>query len=322
MHGPRTSKTVRSASFALVTSLAAAVVAATGVLDLLTGSVNVSTRWTILIIALAVTAAGLPAALGERFPPWAALAACWLFIGVTVLQTAQAADVTMAVNNLVLYPMMSCYLGWFFDHRTARTSVAAMFLLSGSAVWICGIGSLFATWANLVLASSFCLEAALYLRAKLDRQIETDPLTGALNRNGLASRLRHELADTARTGAPLAAVAIDLDGFKAINDRFGHAAGDKILSVLVAQLEHGTRRRDSIARTGGDEFVLLLPNTSLTRAKDLLDRLQVDSSVPWTYGLVEAQPSDTEETLIARADGDLYLHKGPKEFDTSIDPLH
>ncbi|MGJ9423168.1 diguanylate cyclase domain-containing protein [Aeromicrobium sp. CF3.5] len=305
-----------------MTSLAAAVVAATGVLDLLTGSVNVSTRWTILIIALAVTAAGLPAALGERFPPWAALAACWLFIGVTALQTAQAADVTMAVNNLVLYPMMSCYLGWFFDHRTARTSVAAMFLLSGSAVWIGGIGSLFATWANLVLASTFCLEAALYLRAKLDRQIETDPLTGALNRNGLASRLSHELADTARTRAPLAVVAIDLDGFKAINDRFGHAAGDQMLIVMVAHLEHATRRRDSIARTGGDEFVLLLPNTTLTRAKDLLDRLQVDSSVPWTYGLVEAQPSDTEESLIARADGDLYLHKKPQEFDTSIDPLH
>jgi diguanylate cyclase (GGDEF)-like protein len=307
--GVRASKAVRSLPFARVTSLAAGVIAATGVLDLVTGLANLSIGWTILVTVVAATISVLPIALGERFPPAVALVGCALFVAVTALQTAQAGDAVMAVNNLVLYPMVSCYLGWFFGHRTARVGVLAMFVVSGSAVWISGIVSVFTTWANLALASLFCLEAALYLRAKLDRQIETDPLTGALNRLGFAARLTRDLAHLRRTGQPLSMAAIDLDGFKAVNDRFGHAVGDQTLSTLVAELKDATRQQDSISRTGGDEFVLLLPGTARYRALDIMSRLQHESTVAWSYGLVEARASDTGEGLIARADGELYRQK-------------
>lgn len=302
-------KVVRSTSFARVTSLAGAVVATTNVLDLSRGAANISAGWTVFFTMLAVAVAALPVILGLRFPPAVALGGCWLFVGVTVVQTTQADDLITAINNLVLYPMISCYLGWFFDHRTARATVVAMFAASGAAVFVSDNLVVFATWANLALASLFCLEAALYLRAKLDQQIETDSLTGALNRLGLAARLRSALDHVARSGSPLSVAAIDLDGFKAINDRFGHAAGDQTLVLLVDQLRRSTRQQDSIARTGGDEFMLLLPDTTLSTANQILDRSRSGSATAWSYGLVEARPTDTQESLVARADDELYRNK-------------
>lgn len=317
------SPSARSTSFALVTSLAAAVIAVTGVMDLLTGQVNVSTAWTVLIIAVCVGAAVTPFLLGEHFPPVLGLAACWLFGVVTSIQAAESTDAIMAVNNLVLYPMISCYLGWFFNHKIARISVTAMFATSAVALYSDGLDGVYTTWTNLALASFFCLEAALYLRAKLDRQIRADPLTEALNRNGLETQLATELSQAARTGHPLAAAVIDLDGFKAINDTLGHAAGDRILIELVKHLQESTRPRDSVARFGGDEFVILLPDTTLAQADRILAKLQASSEASWTYGISEARPTDALEALISRADDDLYFHKKnrqrPRSHKTASD---
>jgi diguanylate cyclase (GGDEF)-like protein len=316
----RRNQTVSLTAFALVTSLAAAVIAVTGLIDVLTRSANISVGWTVLVSAAAAVAAALPFMLGERFPPAIGLGACWLFAVVTALQTARSEDAMMAVNNLVLYPMVSCYLGWFFEHRTARATVVATFLLSAAGLWMSGLLDVFSTWVNLALASFFCLEAALYLRAKLDRQIESDPLTTALNRNGLTSRISRELAGAIRTGEPLSVAVIDLDGFKAINDQYGHAAGDRILISMVSQLKDASRPRDAIARFGGDEFVLLLPNTPQAQASRTLERLRKSSSIAWTYGLVQAMPHENGEEVIARADDDLYLHKKHRKPATPSDP--
>ncbi|MCW2823537.1 MAG: hypothetical protein JWQ91_454 [Aeromicrobium sp.] len=303
------SSAARSAAFARVTTLAAAVVAATGVLDLVTGSVNLSTAWTCLVIALSLAIAAMPMLLGNRFHPLAGLAGCWAFTAITALQVAAGGDAIMAVNNLVLYPMISCYLGWFFRPGIARTTVAAQFAVSAAALMTTDHHEVFRTWANLALASYFCLEVALYLRAKLDQQIESDPLTGALNRTGLTTQLRREMAVAGRTGAPLALAAIDLDDFKETNDRLGHFAGDQALTAVVAHLKRSLRVQDTIARTGGDEFVVLLPDTPAAVAAATLRRVRVDSSTPWTFGLAVLGPADTPETLMARADDDLYVQK-------------
>lgn len=309
MLGLKKSAKASSMSFAVVTSLAATVIAATAVMDLLTGQVNVSTPWTLLTITVCVATAVTPFLLGEHFPPALGLVACWIFGLVTSIQTAQSADAIMAVNNLVLYPMISCYLGWFFDHSVARISVSALFAISAVSIGASGLDSVFTTWTNLGLASFFCLEAALYLRAKLDRQIRADPLTGALNRSGLAKQLSHDLTHAARTGNPLVAAAIDLDKFKTINDTLGHAAGDRILINLVKHLQASNRTNDSVARIGGDEFVMLLPNTTPDEANRILSQLQAESDAPWTYGLSQAHTTDNPETLISRADDVLYVHK-------------
>jgi GGDEF domain-containing protein len=313
------SSAARSVAFARVTTLAAGVVAATGLLDLITGSVNLSTGWTWVVIVLALTIAALPLVLGPRFHPAAGLAGCWIFAAITALQVATGEGVIMAVNNLVLYPMIACYLGWFYRPGIARVTVAALFAGSAAALGVSDYHSAFTTWANLALASSFSLEAALYLRARLDTQIESDPLTEALNRTGLARQLFRELAGVGRHGTPLVLAAIDLDGFKAINDRLGHAAGDLTLVSVVDHLRTSLRAQDSIARTGGDEFVVLLPQTSLEQADQIMARIQADAPAPWSYGLGLADPLDTQDTLMRRADEQLYAQKKQRTEVTSTD---
>lgn len=313
------SSAARSVAFARVTTLAAGVVAATGLLDLITGSVNLSTAWTWIVIVLALGIAAVPLMLGPRFHPAAGLVGCWIFAAITAVQVATGDGIVMAVNNLVLYPMIACYLGWFYRPSIARTTVAALFVFSAAALGVSDYHSAFTTWANLALASSFSLEAALYLRAKLDTQIETDPLTGALNRTGLAHQLFRELAGVGRHGTPLVLAAIDLDGFKAINDRLGHAAGDLTLVTVVDHLRSSLRVQDCIARTGGDEFVVLLPQTSLEQADQIMARVQADAPAPWSYGLAVADTHDTQDTLTHRADQQLYAQKKQRTEVTSTD---
>lgn len=110
--------------------------------------------------------------------------------------------------------------------------------------------------------------------ASLARQAHLDPLTGALNRRGLARRLRVEMATSLRTGLPLAAVFVDLDDFKSINDALGHAGGDRVLAAVVARLRGATRQGDALGRVGGDEFVVLLRGVGPAALGPVSDRLR------------------------------------------------
>jgi len=111
------------------------------------------------------------------------------------------------------------------------------------------------------------------LAAARDRA-ETDELTGMPNRRALSSRLRAAAATARRTRRPLAALAIDLDGFKAVNDAGGHAAGDAMLRRVGQALLGSVRPGDTAARLGGDEFVVLLPETSVDEATRVAARLR------------------------------------------------
>jgi len=147
----------------------------------------------------------------------------------------------------------------------------------------------------------------------------TDPLTGALNRRGFDKACQRELARARRSGSPLALAHIDLDNFKRLNDTFGHLVGDKALIRLVDILHRSMRPSDVLCRFGGEEFILMLPETDLARAYAAMSRFLRDFSaqaVPGTdcvmtfsAGVVVPEHDESVEEAIARADAATYAAK-------------
>jgi diguanylate cyclase (GGDEF)-like protein len=108
----------------------------------------------------------------------------------------------------------------------------------------------------------------------LRRSALSDPLTGIANRRSLEQRIDYEISRHARIGHSFALVLIDLDGFKALNDRFGHAAGDDLLREAAGALSRTVRAQDTAARIGGDEFCVLAPETDAHGIMPLEDRIR------------------------------------------------
>ncbi len=137
----------------------------------------------------------------------------------------------------------------------------------------------------------------------------SDPLTGVLNRNGLAMQAPLGTSLARRAGLPTTVVAIDLDLFKAYNDQHGHPAGDRLLAQLTEAWSGELREADVLARTGGDEFVVVLPGTSPEEAAPLLERMSERSPAEWTAGVVLWEDGVDLETAMAAADAILYASK-------------
>jgi diguanylate cyclase (GGDEF)-like protein len=137
----------------------------------------------------------------------------------------------------------------------------------------------------------------------------SDPLTGVLNRNGLAMQAPVGRSLALRAGLPTTVVAIDLDMFKTYNDEHGHPAGDRLLVELTEAWYAELREADVLARTGGDEFVVVLPGTSPEEAAPLLQRMSERSPSEWTAG-VAVWDSDVDlQAAVAAADAVLYAAK-------------
>src|SRR4051794_12403356 len=118
------------------------------------------------------------------------------------------------------------------------------------------------------------------LRVRLEHERDSlrlsalrDPLTGLCNRRGLDERIGYEVARHSRERRRFSVVAIDLDGFKLVNDRFGHAAGDELLRDVAEALARAVREQDTVARLGGDEFCVLAPETGRGGAQHLARKI-------------------------------------------------
>lgn len=156
---------------------------------------------------------------------------------------------------------------------------------------------------------------------KKQEEASRDALTGVANRLAYNERIETEIARNKRYQSPLTLMVWDVDKFKSVNDTYGHAAGDKVLKVIARLLSDNIRETDFIARFGGEEFVILMPETDITAAEPVAEKLRAtieDSEfhfrgkrvvITASCGIAEIKHNETEEQLFQRADDALYKAK-------------
>jgi diguanylate cyclase (GGDEF)-like protein len=177
------------------------------------------------------------------------------------------------------------------------------------------------------------LGMGIYHRRKLTRMANTDPLTGLLNRRFVNEHEKALIAGYTKSGAPLAVALLDIDHFKAINDTYGHSAGDEVLVSFARVVRGILRKGDVIARWGGEEFIVLFPRSTEAEAVDALQRardaLVTDIQTAAGYvqlrfsaGVASFASGDNLHKLVQRADEALYRAKDGGRDRTEIATLN
>ncbi len=183
-------------------------------------------------------------------------------------------------------------------------------------------------WPVSTIGLASCLALSELRRRRAEEKVNvlqaestTDPLTGVGNRRWLDIEMKQRIAQLKRQNAPFSTLLVDIDHFKAINDRLGHDAGDAVLVSVAKELRNTLRDMDVICRIGGEEFVIVLPGTNADAAVLASERLRtaIESAdfpfhnqliaVTVSIGLTAACVSDTKETMLKRADEALYAAK-------------
>lgn len=166
------------------------------------------------------------------------------------------------------------------------------------------------------------LESYHYTKYKLQEKLEqmtiTDDLTGTYNRRKLEEVLQHEMDRSTRDGHPLTMLMIDIDHFKTINDNYGHDIGDAVLIAMARLLDRHLRETDTLVRFGGEEFIILLPGSTIDIALVVAERLrqavaentfEKAGRVTASFGIAQHSPGDNRDSFIKRADEKLYEAK-------------
>jgi diguanylate cyclase (GGDEF)-like protein len=238
-----------------------------------------------------------------------------------------AACVTLTLSTHGLYALIWCTPTLMFCYFVMEWR-AAFWVSAALAVFFSGVIyhfvdtlaaiRYFASAGISIAAINIIVKIITDLQTKLMAQIITDPLTGAFNRRHMAQALADAIERNKRTGAPASLLAIDLDHFKQINDTYGHAGGDEVLKGLVALVTEKSRKLDRLFRTGGEEFLLLLPDTKANDASvraENLRRMVAEArfipkrGVTASIGVSELANDVAAETWIKRADDALYAAK-------------
>jgi diguanylate cyclase len=156
---------------------------------------------------------------------------------------------------------------------------------------------------------------------KASNLVRHDQLTGTLNRRGLEEAFEKEAARAQRRQSALCVALLDIDNFKKLNDSLGHDAGDAALIHLTTVIKETMRPQDTVARFGGEEFIILLPDTPIKESEKALTRLQRELTkrfflhnnekqlITFSAGVTDLRAEDTQNTVIKRADEAMYSAK-------------
>jgi diguanylate cyclase (GGDEF)-like protein len=273
--------------------------------------------------AVCWAAAALLLAAYDALPEWAFTFLCAVGTGLLLWTAYSDGTAGQAVAPLLAVP--AAY-GMFFLRKAEAGAVAA--LASGGYAAAALLGPGLPVGVVVVTAVGIAAAAALVgmQRANANRLIwrlsdaaVTDALTGLLNRRGFQELIETELERARRSGQPLSLIIGDLDHFKALNDRFGHGAGDRALEQLALILDTAKRRIDTAARIGGEEFAVVLPDSDHHAAYILAERMRREVRETFMYEPYELTISlgvatfpahgTSVEALVAQADEALYAAK-------------
>ena len=263
--------------------------------------------------------------VGPRVPRWTLAALGPIGAALVAVAVANAEGVSDAA---ILYCWPVLWIAYFYGVRETAVVVVAIAVAHGTALlsMTAGEGNI-DRWLDVVISVTLIAGTVRVLAArnqrlvaKLRAEARVDPLTGLLNRRGLAERLEAELARGRRDGTELAVVSIDIDHFKTVNDSYGHDTGDCVLGWVADRIARQTRASDLTARMGGDEFFVVLPATDAAAARDFADRLRVSVAagsrrlpegltVSISAGVASAPATEDAEALLTLADRALYTAK-------------
>lgn len=287
-----------------------------GVIALLAGTALRSdsrplTLANLITTGIAFFTAGLFFLAGRKVTSTIALVLISCSAGLVLCLTHMSVSEIRILNTGLLFYTFFIYLVWFGPMWYARL-FAYTWLAVYWIVVIARFGSdMLITLVTLTLTSAMLGELVGNFRRRLEQSSLTDPLCGVWNKRGFERMLQRTVLMMRRAGSPLSILYLDLDGFKTINDTRGHPEGDRVLKAFAHQVEVATRPQDTLARVGGDEFVLMMPSTDAETALEIAGRLQhtVDAA-EWSFGIAELQQDESTEAFIARAD---RLMLGQKE---------
>lgn len=247
-------------------------------------------------------------------------------LGILLIVVVSIADhfiTTSLLEFAVFFLLPVSFFTWFYGRREG-----IMVAVISSAI-ILAINRQhhppqLAFWASLIWLALFLVDALLIseLRLLYDREhrlSRIDPLIRIGNRRAMFEILTAERNRAARHGLPLTLAYLDLDGFKQVNDRFGHHTGDRLLQEVARTIQHTLRPSDFVARMGGDEFAILLPDTgsgtaatALSRVRQALGKCMQQKHWPVTFSVgavtFRTIPESVDE-MMRRADETMYAAK-------------
>lgn len=311
-------------------------------------------------LAMALWCAGVLLKAPERAQlrelSFVTLAVATLFMVSLLWYGAVTGQLWAAAVALTWLPILQLLPFVLIHPRQARwlaLAVLLFYLFGVVAVYqplaaLLGEDSLWGLWTHVLIAdfTLVSLTHALALRAKqmhravgvgagaivrMRAELDLDPLTGVANRRALDARLS-ELRGSASPDAPFGLVVLDIDNFKLVNDTYGHQAGDRVLHGVATRLQAQLGADDLLGRYGGEEFVVVMPGTSLRRAALVAEEMRAalersnfgvrggTMRVTASFGVAVSQGSEDPADIFRRADTAMYRAKGAGKNRVEIEP--